>query len=268
VAPVHLPDRSRAAIKPQSSPVRRVVVRRPALVSSHAGAKRFLGLFAALAVPGFLLASSIPAIAVGVDPFTSASTIALTAPAKKVDVQNFQVTSSAVIEVDRSTFKAESHAQFMARRLSNQIAAAHAGAYSVVGPRQAGDDYPWRAASGGLSPLRYVSRQCTDFVAWRLNRDAGSRSAPFKYTWSNLTPNGGSAGSWPSAWANHGWKTSHKPAVGAVAYIAPNHVAYVKSVNSNGTVFLEEYNWGSSAAYNTRVVDKDSVSLYLYAPPR
>jgi surface antigen len=268
VVAVHLPDRSRAIVGAKASSASRTPIRRSVTRSVHAGAKRYLGLVAALAVPGFLLASSIPAIAVGVDPFTSPTTLALTAPAQKVDEQSLEVTSSAAIAIDRSAFKAETHAQYMARRLSNQIAAAHAGAYSVVGPRQAGDDYPWRAASGGLSPLRYVARQCTDFVAWRLNRDAGSTHAPFKYTWAQLTPNGGSAVSWPSAWANHGWKTSHKPAVGAVAYMAPNHVAYVKSVNSNGTVYLEEYNWGASAAYHTRTVSKNDVTLYLYAPPR
>ncbi len=215
-----------------------------------------------------MLATSIPAVALGVDPFNSAAATALAAPADTAEAQTLTVTTSAAIEVDRTAFKAESHSQYLARRLANQIAAAHAGAYGVIGPRQAGDDYPWREAGGGLSPLRYVTRQCTDFVAWRINRDAGSTSAPFKWTWANMTPNGGSAISWPSAWARHGWKTSHAPAVGSVAYFAPNHVAYVKSVNSNGTVFLEEYNWGSSAAYHTRVVDKDSVSLYLYAPPR
>lgn len=265
---VHLPDRSRSATKTESVHGRRIVVRRTPAPTQHQSAKRFMGIFAAVAVPGLLLATSIPAVAVGIDPFTSADALALTAPAEKQDDQSFLVTSSAAIEVDRSKFSAETHSQFLARKRANQIAAAHAGAYSVVGPRQAGDDYPWRASGGGLSPLRYVTRQCTDFVAWRLNRDAGSTHAPFKWTWANMTPKGGSAGSWPSAWANHGWKTSHTPAVGAVAYFSPNHVAYVKSIGSNGNVYLEEYNWGSSAAYNTRTVNKGDVTLYLYAPPR
>src|SRR5690606_6524271 len=60
--------------------------------------------------------------------------------------------------------------------------------YLASGAMAMGDDYPWAtelgmAQGGGLSPLNYFVRQCTDFVAWRLNRDAGSTHAPFKYTW-------------------------------------------------------------------------------------
>lgn len=33
-----------------------------------------------------------------------------------------------------------------------------------------------------------------------------------------------------------------------------NHVAYVQSVNSDGTVSLEEYNWGNDHSYHTRTI--------------
>jgi hypothetical protein len=42
----------------------------------------------------------------------------------------------------------------------------------------AGNDYPWPTADPGqMSPLRF-NRNCTDFVAWRLNTQVGVRSAP------------------------------------------------------------------------------------------
>lgn len=144
--------------------------------------------------------------------------------------------------------------------------------YLASGAMAMGDDYPWAAElgmdqGGGLSPLNYFVRQCTDFVAWRLNRDAGSTSAPYKYVWSNLTPGGGSARSWKSQWERHGWTVSSTPAPGWVAWFpGGNHVAYVNSVLSDGSVFIEEYNWGPDT-YNQRIIPASS-ALYLAPPPR
>jgi surface antigen len=81
-----------------------------------------------------------------------------------------------------------------------------------------------------------------------------------------MTPGGGSAGHWPSSWNSHGWQTSKTPIDGSVWY-SGNHVAYVKSVNGDGTVTLEEYNWGGAASYGTRTVAASSATLYLYPPP-
>ena len=111
-----------------------------------------------------------------------------------------------------------------------------------------------------LSPLGYVYRNCTDFVAWRLNRDAGITTAPWKYTWANLTPLGGNAIDWKTSWIANGWTTSHIPIPGAVAYWGKSggsegHVAYVQAVNLNNTVTLEEYNWGGTNKYDTRTID-------------
>lgn len=140
--------------------------------------------------------------------------------------------------------------------------------------RDAGDDYPWpgnavEADGGGLSPLGYYYRECVDFVAWRLNRDAGTPN-PFSYTWANLTPLGGDANAWKRNWDAHGWATGHTPAAGAVAWWGTGrygHVAYVHAVNPDGTVLLEEYNWGTPKhRYGTRTVAATDVDLFLYAP--
>lgn len=144
--------------------------------------------------------------------------------------------------------------------------------YLASGAMAMGDDYPWAAElgmgeGGGLSPLNYFVRQCTDFVAWRLNRDAGSTSAPYKYVWSNLTPGAGSAHSWKSQWERHGWAVSSTPAPGWVAWFpGGNHVAYVNSVLADGSVFIEEYNWGPDT-YNQRIIQAGE-ALYLAPPPR
>jgi len=229
--------------------------------------KRFLGLFTLLVIPGFLLATSLPALAVTT---TSEEGLSLASGTQSTDdLQSVVSESTAALAVERGTFSAETHEQVAARQAAvaraARVAAARAGAYRTVGPAAAGDDYPFRTSGGGLSPLGYVTRQCTDFVAWRLNRDRGT-TGPYSLVWSTMTPNGGSAGSWPRAWNNHGWQTSTTPINGAVAYQG-NHVAYVKNVNADGTVDIEEYNWGGSASYHTRTVSAGSFSLYLYPPP-
>ncbi len=137
--------------------------------------------------------------------------------------------------------------------------------------RAEGDDYQWynmptESQGGGFSPFNYYYRECVDFVAWRLNRDAGSTSAPFKWTWSSLTPSGGNASNWANAWSSHGWPTSKTPVVGAVAWFNFNHVAYVQSVGGDGSVVLEEYNWMGSHAYNKRTIKASEVPLFLYPP--
>lgn len=148
----------------------------------------------------------------------------------------------------------------------------------ACGAHQAGDDYPWPNnltinQGGGLSPLRYYYRECTDFVAWRLNRDAGITTSPWKYTWANLTPLGGDAIEWKANWISHGWTVSSDPIPGSVAWWgksggALGHVAYVQAVNSDGTVAVEEYNWGGKHKFGTRTMVASAPGAYLYPPPR
>ena len=219
-------------------------------------------------IPGFLAATSIPAFAIGTPPGFGEANLA-TGHIEAADLQTVNVSASAEISLSREAISAETHSQLMARKAATLRAQARSqassGAFGVVGPRQAGDDYPFRGQYG-LTSLRYVGSQCTDFVAWRINRDKGFTGEPWKYTWANMTPGGGSASAWARAWANNGWKTSKTPVVGAVAWFNGNHVAYVKSV-SGGSVFLEEYNWNGSASYHTRTIASSEVALFLYPPP-
>jgi surface antigen len=151
------------------------------------------------------------------------------------------------------------------------LRAANNSEYLASGARELGDDYPWpyELASyqgGGLSPLNYFYRECVDFVAWRLNRDAGSYAAPYKWVWSNLTPTGGNAYQWKYAWEKHGWTVSDVPVVGSVAWFSSNHVSYVKSVIDGGYVLIEEYNY-VSGVYGQRTLAISDVDAFLYPPP-
>ena len=106
----------------------------------------------------------------------------------------FAVTTKA--EIDAAAEEAE-RATYGAR-------AASLGGHTTRRPSSAeGDDYPWWNETpddygGGLSPLRYYYRECVDFVAWRLNRDAGVTSAPWRWDWGNLAS--GSAYAWADEW--------------------------------------------------------------------
>jgi len=181
------------------------------------------------------------------------------------EVKRDTITATTEDELRATQIAAAALASYQARKSGTATSGtATSGAGTV---RAAGDDYPWRTAGNTLSPLNYYYRQCVDFVAWRLNRDAGSTSAPFKYVWSNLTPSGGNASQWKSAWQNHGWMTSTVPVTGAVAWFNGNHVAYVKEVVGSN-VIIEEYNGMAKRAYAIRTIPISSVPQFLYPPPR
>ncbi|WP_162942812.1 CHAP domain-containing protein [Cryobacterium soli] len=229
-----------------------------------------------MAIPAVFLTAALPAYAFSpqgsagfsaqssVD--TQAVTVAAAAAAVTISADGFSATSQAELDDIEAGLQASQSEQRAAEQ-----ARASAAEYAVYGIRSERDDYPWPtsatdAQGGGLSPLGYYYRECVDFVAWRLNRDAGSTGSPWKWTWHSMTPGGGDASSWANAWSAKGWPTSKTPIVGAVAWFTYNHVAYVQSVPGDGTVVLEEYNWMGSHAYHTRTVPISEVPMYLYPP--
>ncbi|ANP73710.1 hypothetical protein PA27867_2771 [Cryobacterium arcticum] len=229
-----------------------------------------------MAIPAVFLTAALPAYAFSpqgsagfsaqseVD--TQALTVASAAAAVTISADGFSATSQAELDDIEAGLQASQSQQRAAEQ-----ARASAAEYAVYGIRAERDDYPWPTAAtdaqgGGLSPLGYYYRECVDFVAWRLNRDAGSTGSPWKWTWNSMTPGGGDASSWANAWSAKGWPTSKTPIVGAVAWFTYNHVAYVQSVPGDGTVVLEEYNWMGSHAYHTRTVPISEVPMYLYPP--
>ena len=241
-------------------------------------------LFTLLVIPGFIASASLPAyafVAAGSEHEAEITQHAseledAVAPTQALTID----TSVAGAVIARDTIGATTSAELQAK----EVAAAALAAYTarqaaiasggsgtlsgtVTGARVAGDDYPWPGASDTLSPLNYYYRQCVDFVAFRLNRDAGVTSAPWKYVWSNLTPGGGNASEWKRAWESKGWVTSNTPVVGAVAWFNGNHVAYVKEIVGDN-VIIEEYNGMAKRAYAIRTIPSSSVAKFLYPPPR
>lgn len=198
---------------------------------------------------------AIPAYAIDTESVSASATASSTQQA-----QDFTVDENATLTVaGRDGFQATSYEQYL-----EQQAAIYRSSYASS-VAQEGDDYPYRGGSG-LSDMGYYIGQCTDFVAWRLNRDAGATSAPWKYTWSYMTPWGGDADQWLSAWYQHGWPVSTTPIVGSVAWFGGNHVGYVKEVYADGSVMIEDYNRVASETYGREIFAAGSIPYFLYPP--
>jgi hypothetical protein len=214
------------------------------------------GLFAVLAIPAYA------------DNDATALKAAAALQTQKVEVA--KTAASTITPTPRDGYTATSAADLKSMYAA-AMRAQNIAEYLQSGAKARGDDYPWfaeldRAQGGGLSPLGYYYRECVDFVAWRLNRDAGTTSAPFRWTWSQLTPNGGDGHEWKAAWLAHGWATGTTPVPGSVAWFGNNHVGYVNGILDNGQVLIEEYNYVPHA-YGTRVINANQ-AYYLYAPPK
>lgn len=260
-----------AATRPARRPVRatrsRDAVRAALAQSDRPGLKRRVSTAGVMTVVFGIFASvTLPAFANQQEPL--ADTIGPQA------AQTLQLSADSFTQTaaPRDAYSATSAADLRAL-YANALREQNLQAYLESGARELGDDYPWfaeltRGQGGGLSPLNYYYRECVDFVAWRLNRDAGTTSAPYRWVWSNLTPGGGSAYAWKRAWDAHGWPTGSEPQVGAVAWFpGGNHVAYVSGILGDGSVVIEEYNGAVDHGYAQRVIPAGSV-IYLYAPPR
>jgi surface antigen len=143
-------------------------------------------------------------------------------------------------------------------------------------PAGSGDDYPYKGAicqntgqvSGYCSsstwtvngnvgdPWNFIYRNCTSWVAFRLNKVNG---VAFHNYYRSV--HWGNAKNWDDAAVAAGIAVNGSPARGAVAQTNSGdfgHVAWVKSVNGDGTVTIEEYNRSLTGVYSVRTVSSSS----------
>jgi surface antigen len=105
-------------------------------------------------------------------------------------------------------------------------------------------------------PWGFALRNCTSFVAWRLRMTDGL--ADFDNYFGGV--HWGNAQHWDKAASELGYLVDDVPAVGAVAQTddgSKGHVAWVESVG-DGTVTVEEYNYGVAGGYDVRTVPSSS----------
>ncbi|QLQ11515.1 MAG: CHAP domain-containing protein [Nocardioidaceae bacterium] len=142
------------------------------------------------------------------------------------------------------------------------VAAVLLGPLRAADAKPGTDDYPAKLKNARqdalVDPWLFYNRQCTSFVAWRLNNDNGVDFDNYYggIRWSN-------ASNWKNAATKVGVKVDNVPVVGAVAWWAAGtpgssrgHVAWVMDVTSNGIV-IEEYNWAKVGGYGTRTLAKN-----------
>jgi surface antigen len=115
----------------------------------------------------------------------------------------------------------------------------------------------------------FYRRECTSFVAWRINRDAGNINLTTSDPFQNNTvfdvpvpgnpPRLSDAVNWAYKLQLMGYAVNNTPYVGDIAYFNYGHVAYVNSVNQNGTVNIEEYNMYTNC---------NNIGIYSYRTTR
>jgi surface antigen len=111
-----------------------------------------------------------------------------------------------------------------------------------------GDNYPAYLANAKqdalVDPWRFYNRECTSFVAWRLNNTNG---VPFTNQYLGADLWWGNANTWGTSARAKGILVDKTPAVGSVAWSTAGkygHVAWVAEVLDGGKIVVEEYNWG------------------------
>lgn len=108
------------------------------------------------------------------------------------------------------------------------------------------------------SPYGFGYRNCTDWVAFRINQLGKS--------FNNWTGGGrfGSAANWDDNARSIGWTVSTTPRARSIGVMQSNHVAFVESVNADGTVNVTEYNKAGTGVYGTR--NNVRFDAYIYVP--
>ena len=130
-----------------------------------------------------------------------------------------------------------------------------------------GDDYPTYLKSASPDsindPWQFLNRECTSFVAWRLNNANG-------IAFTNGMGGGwfGHGKTWGTNARNLGYTVDMNPTVGSVAWKDSGtygHVAWVADVNGN-SVTIEEYNYGIPPTYNynKRTVAKTEFAGFIH----
>jgi len=123
--------------------------------------------------------------------------------------------------------------------------------YDPRGPRPTCSRRVWSINGSIGDPWGFVLRNCTSFVAWRLqerNRMEFSNALGGAH-WGN-------AQNWDDVARDLGYRVDRVPAIGAVAQSddgPAGHVAWVSAIGA-GTVTVEEYNLSTPGGYGVRTV--------------
>jgi surface antigen len=132
-----------------------------------------------------------------------------------------------------------------------------------VGAASGVDDYPDRLRNAPqdslVDPWQFYNRECTSFVAWRLNSE---NQVAFNDYWQGQ--HWGNASNWKHAAVALKIPVDNNPSRGAVAWWSAGsagssrgHVAWVQTVG-DGAITIEEYNYLHAGRYDTRTISSSS----------
>jgi len=125
------------------------------------------------------------------------------------------------------------------------------------------DDYPSRLKNAPqdslVDPWQFYNRECTSFVAWRLNSE---NQVAFNDYWQGQ--HWGNASNWKKAAVALKIPVDNNATRGAVAWWSAGsagsshgHVAWVQTVG-DGAITIEEYNYLHAGRYDTRTISSSS----------
>jgi surface antigen len=138
----------------------------------------------------------------------------------------------------------------------------------VVHATPATDDYPGNLKTAAMDsvvdPWSFWNRECTSFVAWRLNNDNHINFQNHASTGSY-----GNAIGWKNRAIAEGKGVDNTPKVGAVAWFdfggGNGHVAWVEAVSANASqVTIEDYNSAYNGVYSMRTINASNVTKFLH----
>ena len=134
----------------------------------------------------------------------------------------------------------------------------HCGTAAAVPTYNAGA-YPWANQDGWVSDGHgYYQSECVSFAAWAVRTDGRAHT--------KSTDRLGNANLWTGAFVD---ATPHAGDVaqwdaGRNGAGSVGHVAYVAAVNADGSVLINEYNWGNFHRFNSRTIAANVPSRYLH----
>lgn len=166
-----------------------------------------------------------------------------------------QLTSKSNSEI--SQLRSQQAAEIAARARSN------GGGYASSPGNGSNGGYPtaWNAAplDSYVDDWGMFTRECTSYAAFKVNQ--AYRNMPY---WGGI----GNANQWPANARAVGIKTSSVPAAGTVGVISSGtygHVAWVESVNADGTINISHYNVNWSGNYSEWYnLDPSFFDTYIY----
>ena len=126
--------------------------------------------------------------------------------------------------------------------------------------------YSYGGAGGGSDGHSYGCRQCASYVAWRVARETNY----YPENWGNAT-------NFPESAQSVGYKVGYTPRAGSIGVIrgtasAPEgHVAWVESVNNDGSLTVSQYNYNYNypsplgwGRYSKMIVPASSYNIFVY----